>query len=67
MPTSEYQEKSLSRIGLRKMYIGSLTLTMFIALFVAITLALILGRQLAQASVNAFTWNSSRCARRIVS
>ncbi len=45
---SEYQEKSLSRVGLRKMYIGSLTLTMFIALFVAITLALILGRQLAQ-------------------
>ena len=45
---SEYQEKSLSRTGLRKMYIGSLTLTMFIALFVAITLALILGRQLAQ-------------------
>ncbi|WP_108647600.1 sensor histidine kinase [Polynucleobacter rarus] len=45
---SEYQEKSLSRVGLRKMYIGSLTLTMFIALFLAITLALILGRQLAQ-------------------
>lgn len=45
---SEYQEKSLSRAGLRKMYIGSLTLTMLIALFVAVMLALILGRQLAQ-------------------
>ena len=45
---SDYQEKTLSRLGLRKMYIGSLTLTMFLALFVAILLALILGRQLAQ-------------------
>jgi nitrogen fixation/metabolism regulation signal transduction histidine kinase len=45
---SEYQEKSLSRLGLKKMYIGSLTLTMFMALFIAIILALILGRQLAR-------------------
>ena len=45
---SEYQEKSLSRLGLKKMYIGSLTLTMFMALFIAILLALILGRQLAR-------------------
>ena len=45
---SDYQEKSLSRVGLRKMYIGSLTLTMFLALFIALVLALILGRQLAQ-------------------
>ena len=45
---SDYQEKSLSRLGLKKMYIGSLTLTMFLALFVAILLALILGRQLAR-------------------
>jgi nitrogen fixation/metabolism regulation signal transduction histidine kinase len=45
---SDYQEKSLSRLGLKKMYIGSLTLTMFMALFIAIILALILGRQLAR-------------------
>ncbi len=45
---SEYQEKALGRIGLRKMYIGTLTLTLFFALFVAVTLALLLGRQLAQ-------------------
>jgi len=30
------------------MYIGTLTLTLFFALFVAVTLALLLGRQLAQ-------------------
>ena len=45
---SEYQEKALGRLGLRKMYIGTLTLTLFFALFVAVTLALLLGRQLAQ-------------------
>ena len=45
---SDYQEKELSRGGLRKMYIGSLTLTMFMALFIAMSLALIFGRQLAQ-------------------
>jgi nitrogen fixation/metabolism regulation signal transduction histidine kinase len=45
---SDYQERALSRIGLRKMYIGSLTLTMFLGLFIAVALALILGRQLAQ-------------------
>ena len=44
---SGYQEKALGRLGLRKMYIGSLTLTMFLALFIAVALALILGRQLA--------------------
>ena len=45
---SDYQERALSRVGLRKMYIGSLTLTMFLGLFIAVALALILGRQLAQ-------------------
>lgn len=45
---SEYQEKSLGRIGLRKMFVGTLTLTLFFAVFVAITLALLLGRQLAR-------------------
>jgi nitrogen fixation/metabolism regulation signal transduction histidine kinase len=45
---SEYQEKSLGRSGLRKMFVGTLTLTLFFALFVAVTLALLLGRQLAR-------------------
>ncbi|MEY2706923.1 MAG: hypothetical protein RI905_674 [Pseudomonadota bacterium] len=43
----EYQEKALGRTGLRKMYIGTLTITLFLALFIAMTLALLLGRQLA--------------------
>jgi nitrogen fixation/metabolism regulation signal transduction histidine kinase len=45
---SDYQEKSLGRTGLRQMYIGTLTLTLFFALFVAVTLALLLGGQLAR-------------------
>jgi nitrogen fixation/metabolism regulation signal transduction histidine kinase len=45
---SEYQEKALGRLGLRKMFVGTLTLTLFFALFVAVTLALTLGRQLAR-------------------
>ena len=45
---SEYQEKSLGRTGLRKMFVGTLTLPLFFALFVAVTLALLLGRQLAR-------------------
>ena len=45
---TEYQEKSLGRTGLRKMFVGTLTLTLFFALFVAVTLALLLGRQLAR-------------------
>jgi nitrogen fixation/metabolism regulation signal transduction histidine kinase len=44
---SEYQEKALGRSGLRKMYIGTLTITLFMALFIAVILALMLGRQLA--------------------
>ena len=45
---TDYQEKSLGRIGLRKMFVGTLTLTLFFALFVAVILALLLGRQLAR-------------------
>ena len=45
---SDYQEKSLGRSGLRKMFVGTLTLTLFFAVFVAVTLALALGRQLAR-------------------
>jgi len=44
----EYQEKSLGRTGLRKMYIGTLTLALFLASFVSIMLALALGNQLAR-------------------
>ena len=45
---TDYQEKSLGRTGLRKMFVGTLTLTLFFALFVAVILALLLGRQLAK-------------------
>jgi nitrogen fixation/metabolism regulation signal transduction histidine kinase len=45
---SDYQEKALGRTGLRKMFVGTLTLTLFFALFVSVTLALLLGRQLAR-------------------
>jgi nitrogen fixation/metabolism regulation signal transduction histidine kinase len=45
---TEYQEKALGRTGLRKMFVGTLTLTLFFALFVAVILALLLGRQLAR-------------------
>ncbi len=44
----EYQEKSLGRTGLRKMYIGTLTLAFFLATFVAMMLAFMLGNQLAK-------------------
>ncbi len=44
----EYQEKSLGRTGLRKMYIGTLTLALFLATFIAMMLALALGNQLAR-------------------
>jgi nitrogen fixation/metabolism regulation signal transduction histidine kinase len=44
----EYQEKALGRTGLRKMYIGTLTLALFLATFVAMMLALALGNQLAR-------------------
>lgn len=44
----EYQEKSLGRTGLRKMYIGTLTLALFLATFIAIMLALALGNQLVR-------------------
>ncbi|VXC61884.1 Histidine kinase [Burkholderia sp. 8Y] len=44
----EYQEKRLGRTGLRKMYIGTLTLALFLATFIAMMLALALGNQLAR-------------------
>ncbi|MDB5957273.1 ATP-binding protein [Ramlibacter sp.] len=44
----EYQERALGREGLRRMYIGTLTLTLFLAVFGAVLLAIILGNQLAR-------------------
>ncbi|CAM2139390.1 two-component system, NtrC family, nitrogen regulation sensor histidine kinase NtrY [Pararobbsia alpina] len=44
----EYSEKALGRTGLRKMYIGTLTLALFLATFIAMLLALALGNQLAR-------------------
>ena len=44
----EYQERALARGGLRKMYIGTLTLSVFLAVFSAVLLAVLLGNQLAK-------------------
>ena len=44
----EYQERALGREGLRRMYIGTLTLTLFLAIFGALLLAALLGNQLAR-------------------
>jgi len=44
----EYQERALSRDGLRRMYIGTLTLSLFLAVFGAVFLAVLLGNQLAR-------------------
>ncbi len=43
----EYQERALGREGLRRMYIGTLTLSLFLAVFGAVLLAVMLGKQLA--------------------
>ena len=42
----EYQERALGREGLRSMYIGTLTLALFLAVFGAVVLAVVLGNQL---------------------
>ena len=44
----EYRERALGREGLRRMYIGTLTLTLFLAVFGAVLLAVALGKQLAR-------------------
>lgn len=44
----EYQERALARDGLRNMYIGTLTLSLFLAVFGAVLLAVILGNQIAR-------------------
>lgn len=44
----EYQERALGRQGLKRMYIGTLTLSLFLAVFGAVLLAVVLGNQLAR-------------------
>jgi nitrogen fixation/metabolism regulation signal transduction histidine kinase len=44
----EYQERALGRQGLRRMYIGTLTLSLFLAVFGAVLMAVLLGNQLAR-------------------
>jgi len=42
----EYQERALARDGLRRMYIGTLTLALFLSVFASVLLAAVLGNQL---------------------
>ncbi len=44
----EYQERALARTGLQRMYIGTLTLSLFLAVFGAVLLAVLLGNQIAR-------------------
>jgi len=44
----EYQERALARQGLRRMYIGTLTLSLFLAVFGAVLLAVVLGNQITR-------------------
>jgi nitrogen fixation/metabolism regulation signal transduction histidine kinase len=44
----EYQERALARAGLKRMYIGTLTLSLFMAVFGGILLAVMLGNQIAR-------------------
>jgi nitrogen fixation/metabolism regulation signal transduction histidine kinase len=45
---SEYQQRSLERVGLRRMYLHTLTLVLILAVFAALLLAVTLGNQLAR-------------------
>ncbi len=44
----EYQERALGREGLKRMYLGTLALSLFLAVFTAVLLAVILGDQIAR-------------------
>jgi len=44
----EYQERALARDGLRRMYIGTLTLSLFLAVFGSVLLAVLLGNQIVR-------------------
>ncbi len=46
--SSEYQQRALERDGLRRMYLGTLTLVLILAVFAALLLAVTLGNQLAR-------------------
>jgi nitrogen fixation/metabolism regulation signal transduction histidine kinase len=45
---SEYQSRAFARTGLRKMYIGTLTLTLLLAIFASLGSAFLIARNLAQ-------------------
>ncbi len=45
---SDYQQRALARDSLRRMYIGTLTLALILAVFAAVLLAIVLGNQLAR-------------------
>jgi nitrogen fixation/metabolism regulation signal transduction histidine kinase len=45
---SEYQQRALARDALRRMYIGTLTLALVLAVFGAVLLAVVLGNQLTR-------------------
>ena len=44
----EYQERALARNGLKRMYIGTLTLSLFLAVFGAVLLAILIGNRIAR-------------------
>jgi nitrogen fixation/metabolism regulation signal transduction histidine kinase len=45
---SEYQQRALAREGLRRMYIGTLTLALVLSVFGAMLLAIVLGNQIVR-------------------
>ena len=45
---TEYQQRALARDALRRMYIGTLTLALILAVFGAVLLAIVLGNQIAR-------------------
>ncbi|HEY9023900.1 MAG TPA: HAMP domain-containing protein, partial [Burkholderiaceae bacterium] len=44
----DYQQRALARDGLRRMYVGTLTLTVVLAVFGAVLIAVVFGNQLAR-------------------
>ena len=45
---SEYQQRALAREGLRRMYIGTLTLSLVLSVFGAVLLSIVLGNQIVR-------------------
>jgi nitrogen fixation/metabolism regulation signal transduction histidine kinase len=45
---TEYQERAIGRQGLQRMYLGTLTLALFLSIFAAVLMAVLLGNQIAQ-------------------